>query len=195
MRRTRIIQALGILMIVIVTSIVTATFAGQIKRAGKLAPQPSQAKVLISKAARVPRQEQPGQILSVPDASGHMKAVKVEADGDILHVMATAYIQDSKFNLNYIWSLRIFDPGDKDRTKPLLQRFYIDQKFRMSPDGEMVVNFEEAVGIPLPRKRYSVEVSLLLVPLGANPEMLKTTPAKAEAWQGPISVRPVVVGQ
>jgi hypothetical protein len=194
MHRVQMTRIVGLIGLAVTTSIVTASLASQMKQPARDTPRPSYTKSVTRKDDQALQQVREVGIVKPALASGYLRNATVKADGDLLIVSAEAHLRDIRFTHDYIWSMRIFDPADRGRTKPVFHWFYTENRWKIPPAEETVVNFQDAFRIPLPQKRYLVEISILRIPPGANIARLKD-PAKADAWQGPASFRPVVVGQ
>lgn len=206
MRRVLIFRILGLIGLAIATSAMTASIASQMKRSPKVEPQPSATTKTMHSFKKIgppgtrpiliagdPAEVEPavGGVV-VPSESGGLQHVEVNADGDRLMVSAEATFRDSRGYYEYCWAIRVFDP--EDRAKPVFWWFYTENRWKIDPSGAMTVNFREGFPLPLPKKRYLVEVSVRFIPPGADLTRLKD-PTKNGAWMGVDITRPVVVGR
>lgn len=95
--------------------------------------------------------------------SGAMRRFQAEADGHWVHVAAETRIRDTRPNVQYVWSFRVYDLADSNYEHVLFERRYDHQIFSMPPEQEMEPTFEDVIEVPLPRGAYVVELVALMI--------------------------------
>ncbi len=118
-----------------------------------------------------------------------MDSPKLELIGnDRIHVSASAYIQDTRPNMSYIWAVRFLDR--EDRKKVLEEILYEDQQFLLPPELELYPTFDDTLDVPAPPGSFVVEVVFYELPIEAKVDVLRD-PVKAANFRGSYGVAQV----
>src|SRR5437016_739297 len=110
MRRTTLLNLFLLVVLAITTSVVTSAIAGRPKKAQRtnavpVVTQPSKSGFSFG------RQDGRGGALqpapgATSYASGAMQSFEAEAVGRNLHIVAQAYVRDTRPNMKYVWKVR-----------------------------------------------------------------------------------------
>ena len=90
-----------------------------------------------------------------------MNVRTVESDGKIIHVVASAYIHETRPGSKYVWSVRATDAKSK---AVVFHDIYDHQIFTLPDSLELSPSFEDNIARALPVGAYVVEVSVCTVP-------------------------------
>lgn len=119
-----------------------------------------------------PQQGNPSEV-EEPVASFRMRSMSISTDGNTVTVAASGSLRDSRPDVAYFWSLRVFDISDNPQV--ISKKHYLNQSFHAPinffnvPLGfDVIPRFEAAPEfadtIKLAPGKYRIEVTLSAVP-------------------------------
>ncbi|OJW24986.1 MAG: hypothetical protein BGO49_01770 [Planctomycetales bacterium 71-10] len=75
---------------------------------------------------------------------------------------AKATISDTRPNMQFVWAVRVFVPGDM--TSPLYEKTYEDQVFTLGDEQELETTFVDRLELPLPPGQYRLQLTWFGLP-------------------------------
>ena len=163
MRITPLGKLAALALLAILTSVTTSKVISM-ARASQLQAAPGDAGGMAVDVITRPGDPPPPAVENVGRmiAGGSLAWDGPVVQGRTVLLDAKATIEDTRPNMQFVWAVRVFAPGDK--TSLLYEKTYEDQVFTLGDDQRLETTFVDRLELPLPAGKYTLQLTWFGLP-------------------------------